>query len=142
MSGSVNERGPKRMPRRSAAAMLGAIALVTLSACSAAPEATPFIVHEPNSDGGGMDALVEGTLTDEGECIGIHTSEGETYVISFPRGTGWTPPGTLTLGGTELRVGDRVSLGGGHLGTVAEYRASGADVPDSCPDDAIVWRAE
>ena len=77
-----------------------------------------------------MDALLEGTLRNEGGCVRIE-ADGSVAVPSFPVGdASWTGD-TLTWRGEDYVDGDSIALGGGFMGT-ASHPADGGYMPKGC----------
>jgi len=84
-------------------------------------------------DYGGMDARIEGRLTDVNGCLGLHVGSREVLVV-------W-PHGTSALSGSSLRVrfpndsvaalGDLINGGGGFIER-APYPSSVPTLPAEC----------
>lgn len=121
----------------------------SLSACGGARviEAGDVTVLVAERAGGGMDALLDGTLAIVGGCLGITDPETEHAtgadrpgtVVVWPHGTDLTSddPATIALPGTgDLAVGDEVSVGGGFVRS-DEGRVGGVTVPDGCDSGEV-----
>jgi hypothetical protein len=86
---------------------------------------------------GGMAALLEGTLHDDGTCLRVVSPEGGGSVVVWPHGFGWfdSPEGPV-FGSPDGRLsvaeGGSIALGGGFIGT----RGQDLDrpVPPACDD--------
>lgn len=119
---------------RARAAIAAALASA-LSACGGAADGPGegrddgMLATHPYEEG--MDepmAMIVGVLARDGTCFAVETA-GKRYPASFPDGISvWDEAaGTLTVGGTALRVGDRFSANGAYVS--ADAGAGG----DSCP---------
>jgi len=79
----------------------------------------------------GPQALLTGTLDTRNGCL-IATSvfgNKESYIVILPRGRyRQLPNGVIRIFGTNYRVGDRISLGGGGIRDVERF----ADLPSAC----------
>ena len=76
------------------------------------------VIHSGFSFGsGGEDALIEGVLALEGDCLYIEFPDlpGARYPTVWPHGTGWQddPAGVILPGGEPALLGTGVSGGGG-----------------------------
>ncbi|WP_194409620.1 hypothetical protein [Microbacterium cremeum] len=113
-----------------ASVVVGIGLVMTLAACTApgplggVPTSGPLAVH-PRVDAG-MDALLEGTLRPEGDCVRVVHGQGVEAVPSFPAGDASFADGVLTWRGDDYRDGDPISLGGGFASADAGY------VPEAC----------
>ena len=90
----------------------------SLAACGGARsiDAGNATVLVSERTGGGMDALLEGTLAVISGCLGITGSDQIDTVVVWPHGTEVThsEPPTIDLPDIgEVVVGDEVSVGGG-----------------------------
>ena len=110
-----------------------ALAVTTLLAvgCAATvdvPQSGPVAMYpQPN---GGMDALLEGTLTVIEDCVVVTQSDGSIAVPVFPVGdASWDgDEGVLSWRGDEFREGDPISVGGGF----SDAALTAAYIPTSC----------
>lgn len=134
--------------------LVGAVVFATLfSACSSSgptseePEATPpsssdspsiaipdenrraQVLVRTGSPGGGSDALVSGTLTASGSCLGVKV-EDVSYPVVFPTGTTSSGEAIELPNGEELSLGDQVSLGGGFYS--APLPSGIPPIPEDC----------
>lgn len=122
---------------RRVTAVLAAIAIALLAACSASgqsdgTESGPLAVWR--SDDFGEQALLadEGTLQVGNECVVVE-HDGRATTLAWPSGlTEWREDrGTIMFRGEELRDGDVVRVGGSGEGVGIEWLQE----PDAeCPD--------
>lgn len=104
------------------------------SATGSSPEAAPSSESQPPSDfrggvdgpvmfapgpstDGGEDALIEGVLVRDGDCLFVGTAEpGDRFAALWPFGTSWDDDAeaVVTSGGDVIPVGSIVSAGGGY----------------------------
>lgn len=113
-----------------AAAVGAAVLLAAGCAASGLPSSGPLAVY-PRPDAG-MDALLQGTIRLDDECVTVWASDGidgRRVVPVFPAGDATWSDGVLSWRGAQYREGDEISLGGGFTGDVA-----GAYVPAGCGD--------
>ena len=90
-------------------------------------------------EGGGMDAMVSGTLTGLGGCLGIRV-EQEVYPVIWPVGTSLDSDGSAVLVGEErFLLGDRLTGSGGFL--TSPLPDSAPAVPRDCASERgeAVW---
>ncbi|QKJ18233.1 hypothetical protein [Microbacterium hominis] len=114
---------------------VGIAALLALSGCATGPftgvpVTGPLAVH-PRVDAG-MDALLEGTLRTDDDCIRVEYGEsGESVAVpSFPAGDASVEGRTLTWRGETYGDGGAIALGGG-------FANSGGYVPGSCGEAEV-----
>lgn len=119
------------MPQRGFFAIASAVTTLMLAGCAALaqlPESGPLAMYpKPN---GGMDALLEGTLTVIDDCIAIAQSDGGRAVPVFPVGDASWDEGVLSWRGDEFREGDPISVGGGF----SDAALTAAYIPSGCGD--------
>jgi hypothetical protein len=86
-----------------------------------------------NPNGGGMTALVVGSLAVVNNCLVISSKDAPPILPIFPYGTGvWDDAKqTFTYRGKVIRIGETIETGGGgiQLDTLKEMRIK-YDVPD------------
>lgn len=113
--------------RRRSRHLVRSIALVTIaaavSACTDQPASTGsypglWVLGERVPGAGAREALVEGTLRydEEHQCFQIEHDNGTRYPIVWWYGTEalLSGYGVVTANGTQIRLGERVSGGGGY----------------------------
>lgn len=116
--------------------LLGLLATVsTASGCSGGVEG-PLLTSKPQLlDRGGMDALVQGTVTVEGDCLLLVQSDFPDigYPVVWPAGTRWQvdPHAVVLDDGTVVAVGEAVVGGGGYLQPSVLEGSSGQAVADA-----------
>jgi hypothetical protein len=119
-------------------AALTTLLLVTLAACGSGAEAPEdAATYEPHGEGGNA-ALLEGTLTHEGDCFYVDTTEGERFLPIFPSDSVETSGSTLTYADTAFEPGEGIALGGGETPRTADI-AEAANVPSGCDQDVALW---
>lgn len=82
---------------------------------------------------GGEDALIEGELTTRDGCVLLERDLGDVSPVVWPSGTSIVDDDPLTLelpGGDHLKIGQRVSGGGG--GHDASSEQIEVDIDDAC----------
>jgi hypothetical protein len=99
---------------------------------STAPEWQPALATwpAPTPAGPGPAAALDGVLRLTGGCLVVESDAGPVYLPVLPTpGAGWSAiEQALTFDGVTVRVGDRVSWGGGYsVDPAADW-----SVPDSC----------
>jgi len=111
----------------------------TLVACGVARtiEAGDARVLVAERSSGGMDALLEGTLTMVGACLGIEATEGSALlVVVWPYGTDVERGDPLTLDLPDVgtvSLGEAVAVGGGVVRPDSPAGpVGGAAIPASC----------
>lgn len=128
--------------RRSVWVLVGMLAAVTTaSGCSGGVDGPVLTSERQLLNWGGSDALVEGTVTVEGDCLLLVQSDfpDDGFPVVWPAGTRWQadPPAVVLDEGTVVAVGEAVSGGGGYL-QPSSLRSSGQAVSDaaaSCAGD-------
>lgn len=81
----------------------------------------------------GDDAGISGTVTMDGDCLGI----GNGQVIIWPGGTTIVSEDPITIkvpGLGEIGLGDKIDGGGG----MTDEPPDGVDVPSTCPSENLV----
>lgn len=126
-----------RVKRRAGVSLMVAMAL-TIAGCSSAGSVDGPVLTSPRPavfGGGGMAAILEGTLTFEDDCL--HLIQGDIeYPVVWPSGAAWQPdPPAVVLDGQAIEPGATVSGEGGYLSRDnVEQRAGShvADAAESC----------
>jgi hypothetical protein len=121
----------QRLRRALQAGLVVSLLAAALTACTVGPEVPssgPLAVH-PRPEAG-MDALLEGTLRTDGDCIRVDFPPEGDIVPSFPAGDAtWDEAeGVLTWRDEQYADGDPIALGGGFGSTNG---ASGY-MPEAC----------
>ncbi|GAB3534052.1 hypothetical protein GCM10027403_09140 [Arthrobacter tecti] len=106
--------------------------LLTVAACSAdnpsSPEDFGPAAYYISDEGGGMDALLTGTLTLEDGCLYVVDERGSEILPVFPSTkTSWAD-GELRLPSGTYAPGDTIRLGGG----IAPGGLPEAILPETC----------
>jgi len=110
---------------------------------------SPAVVDEIatyKSTGGGMNALIQGTLVRHDGCLYTgsldHETDGSSLTLMvFPRQSTTWDGTTLTVGNESWKVGEAVYLGGGFIREPSRPYdlGSGITLPASCVVTDEVW---
>lgn len=123
-------RGAAIVVAVAAAAVLAGCAPVDGVALTTSDDGNVLLSHLRDT-GGGMDAVVEGTLATAGTCFGLTTDQG-TFAVVFP-------PGSSIIEGTEqiaiphwgtLSVGDHLKGSGGYF--TSDKLGYADQLPETC----------
>lgn len=107
---------------------------LAISGCSSEGSVDGPVLTSPRKPlfgGGGMDAIVEGTLAFDGDCL--HLIQGDLeYPVVWPSGASWEPdPPSVVLDGQIIQPGMTVSGGGGWLNRDHVEQQAGSQVADA-----------
>jgi hypothetical protein len=92
---------------------------------------------------GGMDsALVGGSLTLLGTCLGVRAEGGTFHVVVFPYGTEWASSSSVRLGEQTVAIGEVVDLTGGMSATQELADRVGSRCPGGSPEIFAASRLE
>ena len=122
------------MKRR--AGLLSVLVAMTLviSGCSSEGSVDGPVLTSPRPPlfgGGGMDAIVAGSLAFDGDCLHLIEREVE-YPVVWPRGASWeTDPPSVMLDGQSIEPGMSVTGGGGYLDRDHVEQMAGSQVADA-----------
>lgn len=105
-----------------------------IAGCSSAGTVDGPVLSSPRPalfGGGGMDAIVEGTLAFDGDCLHLIQEDVE-YPVVWPAGAAWQPdPPSVVLDGESIEPGATVSGGGGYLSRGHVEQLAGPQVADA-----------
>jgi hypothetical protein len=117
------------------------VPIAVVTGCGAGPanlpDDGPLAVYRAGD--AGMDALLEGTLGIEHDCLVIEQADGTVVVPIFPLGTASWDSGTLGWGGNSYHPGDAITAGGG--GPARNGVFTDVYVPDGCRSTKVWWVA-
>lgn len=78
-----------------------------------------------------MDAILEGTLVFEGDCLRLSQGDAE-YPVVWPAGASWEPdPPSIVSNGQTTKLGATVSGEGGYLSRDNVEERAGSQVADA-----------
>lgn len=121
-------------PRRGPRFRLVVAMTLLIAGCSSAGTVAGPVLSSPRPalfGAGGMDAVLEGTLAFDGDCLHLMHEDIE-YPVVWPAGTAWQPePPSVVLDGQAVEPGVTVSGAGGylsrsHVGELAGSEVAGA----------------
>lgn len=118
---------------RRCAGLAVAMTLV-IAGCSSAGTVDGPVLSSPRPalvGGGGMDAIVEGTLEFDGDCL--HLVQGDVeYPVVWPAGAAWQPdPPSVWVDDKSIEPGATVSGAGGYLSRGHVEQMAGPHVADA-----------
>jgi hypothetical protein len=108
---------------------LGAGSLLAAPTAASGDHPSPLASYHPRE---GLAASLDGRLSLQDGCVYVVTDPGPLMVLLVPKETRWDPARQeIRLDDTVVRIGDRVSMGGGLVDAeAADY------VPSGCKYDA------
>lgn len=121
------------MSRARRGSLAVALALI-LGGCSSAGSVDGPVLSSPRPalfGGGGMDAVLEGTLAFDGDCLHL-TQDDTSYPVVWPSGAVWRPdPPAVVVDGQTIEPGATVSGAGGYLSRDHVEELAGPEVADA-----------
>lgn len=112
--------------------LAGALVIAGCSSAGGAVDGPVLAFPRPAWFGaGGTDAILEGTLALDGDCL--HLIQGDIeYPVVWPAGASWEPdPPSVVLVGQSIEPGATVSGGGGYLSRDHVEQRAGSQVADA-----------
>lgn len=105
-----------------------------LAGCSSAGSVDGPVLTSPRPGlfgAGGMDAILEGTVALDGDCLHL-VQDGIEYPVVWPAGASWRPePPAVMLDGQTMEPGASVSGAGGYLSLDHVEDLAGSEVADA-----------
>jgi hypothetical protein len=128
-----NESDNSQMKRRAGLRLVVATALI-ITGCSSAGAVDGPVLTSPRPalwGAGGLAAILEGTLTFDGDCLRLIQGDIE-YLVVWPAGASWEPdPPSVVLDGQTIEPGTTVSGEGGYLTRDHVEQLAGSQVADA-----------
>jgi len=121
------------VPRRAGLRLVVAMTLI-IAGCSSAGAVDGPVLASPRPalfGAGGMDAVLEGTLAFDGDCLRLIQDDIE-YPVVWPAGASWEPdPPSVVVDGQTIEPGTTVSGEGGYLSRDNVEQRAGSQVADA-----------
>lgn len=109
---------PTSRRKRRAGPLLVVVMALVIAGCSSTGDVDGPVLSSPRPalfGAGGMDAILEGTLEFDGDCLRL-LQDDVGYPVVWPAGAGWQPdPPSVALDGQTIEPGATVRGAGGYL---------------------------